>query len=205
LSAPLSVAGAAAAGADLAAAHALATRYDGHPENAAASVYGGLVASTLLDGAPAVESFPLDPDLVFVTVVPDRQLATEDARRALPGQVPHADARFNLGRLPLLLAGLADQARLRPAATEDRLHQPYRTALFPESALLMSALMDAGARAVCWSGAGPTILGIATASEAERVRAGGEAALRSLALAGRALTLTAAPGLSTAGAEPGPG
>jgi homoserine kinase len=194
-SAALVAAAAAAAGVDRPGAHALATRYDGHPENAAASVYGGLVASTVLDGGAVVETLPLDPELAFVTVVPDRQLATEEARAALPATVAHADARFNLGRLPLLLAGLADHRRLRPEAAQDRLHQPYRRALFPESAPLMEALAGAGALATCWSGAGPTILGIASRVGAESVRAAGEAALASLGLTGRALVLGAAEGL----------
>ena len=194
-SAALVVAAAAAAGADRKAAHALATRYDGHPENAAASVYGGLVASTVLGADLVVESLPLDPELAFVTVVPDRRLATEEARAVLPQTVPHADARFNLGRLPLLLAGLADHRRLQPQATEDRLHQPYRQALFPESAPLMDALTAAGALAACWSGAGPTVLGITARGRAESVRAAGESALGALGLTGRALVLGAAEGL----------
>ena len=196
-SAALVAAAAAAAGADRAGAHALATRYDGHPENAAASVYGGLVASTVLEGGPVVEALALDPELAFVTVVPDRHLATEEARAALPAAVPHGDARLNLGRLPLLLAGLADHRRLRPEAAEDRLHQPYRRALFPESAGLMEALAGAGALATCWSGAGPTILGISTRDRAEPVRAAGEAALAALGLTGRCLVLSAAGGLAT--------
>lgn len=196
-SAALVVAAAAAAGADRPGAHALATRYDGHPENAAASVYGGLVASTLVADEPVVEALPLDPELAFVTVVPDRELATEEARAALPATVAHGDARFNLGRLPLLLAGLADHRRLRPQATEDRLHQIYRQALFPESTPLMEALVDAGALAACWSGAGPTILGISTTGTAETVRSAGEATLAAVGLTGRALVLRAAEGLVT--------
>ncbi|HUZ43755.1 MAG TPA: homoserine kinase [Acidimicrobiales bacterium] len=190
-SAALAAAAAGAAGADHPTAHAVAVRFDGHPENAAASVYGGLVAASLIGAEPVVESLDLDPDLSFVVVVPDRHLATEDARRALPSTVSHADARFNLGRLPLLLAGLADHRRLRPEAAEDRLHQPYREALFPEAAPLMAGLLASGALAACWSGAGPTILGMVPSAGAADLRRRGEDLLAELSLPGRCLVLEA--------------
>ncbi len=190
-SAALAAAAAGAAGADRPTAHAVASRFDGHPENAAASVYGGLVAATVLGSGPVVESLALDPDLAFVVIVPDRHLATEEARRALPATVSHADARFNLGRLPLLLTGLADHRRLRPEAAEDRLHQSYREALFPEAAALMAGLVASGALAACWSGAGPTILGMVPAGAGPALRRRGEELLGELSLPGRCLVLEA--------------
>ncbi|MHB1444557.1 MAG: homoserine kinase [Acidimicrobiales bacterium] len=190
-SAALAAATAGAAGADRLTAHAVASRFDGHTENAAASVYGGLVAATLIRAEPVVESLALDSGLAFVAVVPDRPLATEEARRALPVAVPHVDARFNLGRLPLLLAGLADHRRLRPEAAEDRLHQPYRETLFPEAAPLMAGLLASGAVVACWSGAGPTILAVVmSAGAAALCRRGGEL-LAELSLPGRCLVLEA--------------
>ena len=72
----------------------------------------------------------------------------------------------------LLVAGLADQAALVAAATEDRIHQPARTALFPEAPALLVALVDAGALAACWSGAGPTLVGFVSPDSVESVRAG---------------------------------
>ena len=190
-SAALAAAAAGAAGADRLRAHAVASRFDGHPENAAASVYGGLVAATLIGGEPLVESLSLDLDLAFVAVVPDRHLATEEARRALPAEVSHADARFNLGRLPLLLVGLADHHRLRSEAAEDRLHQPYRQALFPEAAPLMAGLVASGALAACWSGAGPTIVGMIPSAGAQALCRRGEELLAELSLPGRCLVLDA--------------
>ena len=106
-SAALAVAAAAAAGA--ADPFAVAVGYEGHVENAAASVNGGLVSAALLDAGPAARPLPLDPGLVFVVVVPDRQLPTEEARVALDAQVSRADAVFNLSRMGLLLAGFADR------------------------------------------------------------------------------------------------
>ncbi len=182
-SAALAVATAAAAGAP--SPIVIGTTWDGHPENAAASALGGLVAATMVAGAPVAHRLPLDPHLEFVVVIPDRQLATAHARACLPPSVPHGDAGFNLGRLGLLVAGLADHRRLISAATEDRLHQPYRADLFPESRPLMAGLVKAGALAACWSGAGPTVLGICTSGDAGRVAEAGAKLLAELGLSGQ--------------------
>jgi homoserine kinase len=109
----------------------------------------------------------------------------------LPAQVPHHDASFNLGRMGLLLAGLADHRLLIREATEDRLHQTARTPLFPESSYLTHGLVDAGALAACWSGAGPSLLGICTVDTAPRVRATGEGLLAEAGVSGRAVVLDA--------------
>jgi len=188
-SAALAVAAAAAAGAP--DPLEVAARWDGHPENAAASVLGGLVAATMVDGRPVAVPMALDPSLGFVVVVPDRKLATKKARGALPATVPHADAAFNLGRMALLLAGLADASRLTPAAAEDRLHQRQRAALFPEADQLLSGLVAAGALAACWSGAGPSLLAVCPAAVAGRLRDDAERLMEDAAVAGVALVLPA--------------
>jgi homoserine kinase len=163
-SAALAVAAAAAAGATDPFAYAAAA--DGHPENAAASAFGGLVVATTVNGRPVYRRLALDPALRFVVLVPERPLATVSARAALPGNVPFADAVFNLGRLGLLLAGLADADALIPEAADDRLHQDARAPLFPEAVALMAGLRAAGALASCWSGAGPSLLAVCTADAA---------------------------------------
>lgn len=189
-SAALAAAAAAAAGSPDPLAVAVAV--DGHPENAAASVLGGLVAATLVEGRPVVRRLRLDPGLRFVVVVPDRQLATREARAALPASVPFADAVFNLGRLGLLVAGLADRLALVPGAGEDRLHQDARGRLFPEATGILGALREAGAVVVCWSGAGPSLLGVCTSAEvAVAVREAGAAALEAAKLPGQAIELAA--------------
>jgi len=187
-SAALAVAAAAAAGA--ADPFAYGVRIDGHPENAAASARGGLVAATMVNGAPVVERLSLDPHLAFVVLVPDRQLPTKQARAALPASIPHADARFNLGRLALLIAGLGDHRRLIAAATDDRLHQCYRARLFPEADSLLAGLVASGALASSWSGAGPSILAICTAGSASRVAEAGAKLLAEHGLSGRVLPLS---------------
>ena len=186
-SAALAVAAAAAAGSK--DPLGVAARVDGHPENAAASVVGGLVGATMVKGAVRAVRLPVDPGLVFVAIVPERPLATSRARQALPQQVLRSDATFNLGRMALLLAGLADRELLTREAAEDRLHQDYRSPLFPEAPQLLARLVSAGALASCWSGAGPTLLGICNAVDGERVRADAEAALTEIGVAGRTLVL----------------
>lgn len=188
-SASLAVAAAAAAGAD--DPLAIAAAVDGHPENAAASVLGGLVTATVVNEHPVAAKLTLDHDLRFVLLIPSRPLATARARQALPAQVPHHDASFNLGRMGLLLAGMADHRLLIREATEDRLHQTARTPLFPESSYLTHGLVDAGALAACWSGAGPSLIGICTTSTASSVRAAGEGLLAEAGVSGRAVILDA--------------
>ncbi|MBW3669863.1 MAG: homoserine kinase [Actinobacteria bacterium] len=188
-SAALAAAAAAAAGAD--DPLAVAAEVDGHPENAAASVLGGLVTATTVGERPVAVRMPLDPDLAYVVLVPTRPLPTKRARAALPAQVPHADASFNLGRMGLLLAGLADRRNLVHEATEDRLHQAARGPLFPEASHLLAELVNAGALASCWSGAGPSLLGICARANAARVRAAGDELLAEAGVPGKAVLLDA--------------
>ena len=188
-SAALAAAAAAAAGA--ADPFAVSATYDGHPENAAASVFGGLLAATTVEGMPVQAPLPLGEDLAFVAIVPDRDLATPQARGVLPDTLSRADVVFNLGRMGLLVAGLADPDHLTAAATADRIHQPARTALFPEAPGLLDALLGAGALAACWSGAGPTLIGFVRGEAQEQVRAAAQAALATSGVPGRVMALQA--------------
>lgn len=189
-SAALAAAAAAAAGAPDPLAVAVA--FDGHPENAAASVLGGLVAAAVVDGRPVVRRLALDPELHFVVVVPERELATSAARAVLPEMVPFSDAVANLGRMGLLLAGLAAREALVPGAGDDRLHQAARSVLFEEAPAVLAALRSAGAVVACWSGAGTSLLGICTSTHAAAlVRDAGEAALEAVGLKGTAVELPA--------------
>lgn len=188
-SAALAAATAAAAGAE--DPLAVAARFDGHAENAAASVLGGLVAATFVDGEVVARKLPLDKELCFVALVPERQLATTAARVVLPTTLAFADAVFNLGRLGLLLAGLADREELVSAAGEDRMHQDVRSSLYPEAPALLEALRAAGATISCWSGAGPGLLGIcADEATAEKVAVGARVALDEVGLTGRAIVVS---------------
>ena len=170
---------------------AVAVALDGHAENAAASLHGGLVVATVISGVPIVEALPLDDALRYVLIIPEQSLATSDARDVLPTAVAFRDATFNLARMGLLLAGLADHERLRPEAMEDRLHQQYRSALLPFTDALLHGLRDAGALASCWSGAGSAILGVATAASARRIASCAEGHLNSLGVKGDVKVLEA--------------
>jgi homoserine kinase len=186
-SAALAAAAAAAAGAE--DPFAVAASYDGHPENAAASVFGGLVAAGTVGARPVHAPLPLSEDLAFVVVIPERDLDTPEARGVLPETLPLTDVVFNLGRMGLLVAGLADPDVLVPEAMDDRIHQPARTALFHEAPQLLRALVDAGALAASWSGAGPTLIGVVRAGAATSVLAGAQAALGAAQVPGRSLLL----------------
>lgn len=188
-SAALAVAAAAAAGAG--DPFAWGVRVDGHPENAAASAFGGLVAATTVDGEPVWRRLTLDPELAFVAMVPDRVLLTSAARQALAPTVDRADAVFNLGRMALLLSGLADRRALIPAAGDDRLHQDARAALFPESAAVLAGLRRAGALTSFWSGAGTTLLAVCERAGAGAVSEAGERLLEEVGVPGRVRVLEA--------------
>ena len=188
-SASLALAAAAAAGAS--DPLAVAARVDGHPENAGASFAGGFITAATIEGAPVVESLPLDERLRFVVVVPDRTLPTKEARAALPAEVPYADAVFNVGRAGLLIAGLADASRLVHEAFEDRLHQNQRTPLFPESAAILAGLRRGGALGSCWSGAGPTMLGVCAAEHVAAVQAAAGDVVAELGLPASVMVLDA--------------
>jgi homoserine kinase len=188
-SAALAVAAAAAAGAPDPFRYGVAV--DGHPENAAASAFGGLVTAADVDGLPVHRRLRLDPGLRFVFVIPDRALPTRAARASLPGRVSHADAVFNLGRMGLLIAGLADRTGLVAAAGDDRLHQDARTALFPEAPAILAGLRSAGALTSCWSGAGPSLLAVCATDAAGVVAEAARSLLEARGVAGQVRVLDA--------------
>jgi homoserine kinase len=186
-SAALAVAAAAAAGAS--DPLAVAAQVDGHPDNAAASVVGGLVAAARVKGGVQAVRLPLDVSLAFVVIVPNVTLSTARARQALPAEVSRDSAAFNLSRMALLIAGLADSRVLISEATEDRLHQDYRSPLFPAAPKLLAGMSAGGALAVCWSGAGPSLLGIAQGTEAQAVQSAAVKALAEADIPGQVLVL----------------
>lgn len=151
------------------AALRLATEIEGHPDNVAPCLAGGLTVAWTGPGGPRLVR--LESRVAQVTaVVPEHRLATERARGLLPATVPHADAAANAGRAALLIAALTAglPADVLLDATEDRLHQDYRAPAMPESAALVKALRDAGVPAVI-SGAGPTVLAFTNASRVDSV------------------------------------
>ncbi|WOQ15526.1 homoserine kinase [Raineyella sp. W15-4] len=139
----------------------IGTRLEGHADNVAAVILGGLaIAWGTADSGRAV-SAPLSGDLRALAYIPHRAVPTRRAREALPTQVSHADATANTGRAALLVHALAQRPDLLLDATEDWLHQRYRAALMPESAALVANLRARGHAAII-SGAGPTVVVLGT-------------------------------------------
>jgi homoserine kinase len=140
---------------------ALATQLEGHPDNVAACLRGGLtVAWTDKVGAHAL-SLELHEDIAPVVFIPGSSSSTRAARKMLPDDVPHADAATNAGRAALLVGALGRRPDLLLAATEDRLHQDYRRPAMPRSLELVDRLRADAIPAVV-SGAGPTVLALTT-------------------------------------------
>jgi homoserine kinase len=140
----------------------LATEAEGHPDNVAAAIYGGLtVVGGDGDGVVAL-SLPVPSSLVWVALIPEITSSTAEARAVLPRTVPRADAVFNVQRVALLLASLqAGRIDTLGAALDDRLHQPYRRRLFPWMPAVIDAARRAGALGCVLSGAGPSLLAVA--------------------------------------------
>ncbi len=135
---------------------------EGHPDNAAASLLGGLTASCQLpDRSVYAASFPWPESLVFVVLTPEVPLSTEKSRSVLPHSVPRADAIFNLQRMALLLQSLhSGDFSLLKQALSDRLHQPFRQKLVPGLAEALE-LEHRDLLGVCLSGSGPSIAALA--------------------------------------------
>lgn len=172
---------------------AIATRYEGHPDNVAPAIFGGLQVSVMTpDRVHRVSFDQVIPTLPTVVVyIPNFRMPTQEARAVLPRTVPLHDAVFNLSRVALMLAGLATGRMdvLREAA-EDRLHQPQRSKIFTALPSLIERAYSKGALAAWLSGAGSTVA--AFANDHDSAALIGEefcSAGRDAGLTGRALVL----------------
>jgi homoserine kinase len=146
----------------------LAADLEGHADNAAASLYGGVVA---VAGGKVVR-VPLGRELAVVVWIPNRETATAGARRLLPEQVSFADAAFNVGRAALLVAALAaGEVEALRAATEDRLHQDRRLAHAPDTRAAIDAAVREGAFGAWLSGSGPAAAALADPTRASEIAA----------------------------------
>ncbi|MGI8651015.1 MAG: homoserine kinase [Rubrobacter sp.] len=144
---------------------------DGHPDNAAPALLGGLIIGTLTP--EGIKSVRLEPEgLGAAVVVPDFTVSTSAARHALPDSVPHRDAVFNVGRSGLLLGALATgQYELLGVAMQDKLHQPYRAHLIPGLEEVIATALSNGAYGSCLSGSGPTVLAFTPKDKTREVAA----------------------------------
>ena len=159
---------------------ALAAELDGHPDNVAPALLGGLVVAVAdPPRGPVTLSLPIPNELSAVVYVPTFTMPTKRARALLPPVVPRADAIFNAGRTALLVAALqTGQLDYLRIATQDRLHQPYRSKLFPALPTVIEAALAAGARGAALSGAGSAVLALATGRQTQIGQAMKDAALR---------------------------
>ncbi|MCW2598592.1 MAG: homoserine kinase [Frankiales bacterium] len=152
------------------AALALATRIEGHPDNVAACLRGGLTFAWTVADTVRVHRVDVHPDLAPVAFIPSSRASTKKVRGLLPAEIPHADAAANSARTALLSLAMTCSPELLLDATEDRLHQAYRASAMPRSAALVAGLRADGVPAVI-SGAGPAVLALTTRATAAAVAA----------------------------------
>jgi len=155
----------------------LSSEFEGHPDNAAASVLGGVVVSWTERSTTGVTyhavRMEVDPTIVATVLVPAETSSTAQTRGLLPETVPHADAAFNASRAALMSVALASHPEHLLAATEDRLHQSYRAPALVATTEWVTRLRERGLAATV-SGAGPTVLVLGTASLPADLRADAE-------------------------------
>ncbi len=175
----------------------LATRIEGHPDNVAPALLGGLMVAAMSGKQVTVARFPVPRELRCVLFVPNSTLLTKKSRGILPKRIPRADAIYNASRVALWIAALRERRwDWLGVATQDRLHQPYRAKLVPGMYALFDAAKDAGARGAALSGAGPSIIAFADHQGEPIARAMTHAARR-IGLAG----ITRVVGVSAKGAQ----
>lgn len=147
----------------------IATRMEGHPDNVAPALFGGLTIAWMGENGPQHKKLLVHRGVSPLVLVPEHTMSTALARSLQPESVPHEDAIFNVSRSTLLIAALIQSPELLLVATEDRLHQAYRASAMPETDRLITVLRAAGHAAVV-SGAGPSIL-VLSSDPGARLRA----------------------------------
>ncbi len=144
----------------------LAVEIEGHPDNVSAALFGGCQIVVENDGRLITSRIPLPAGLKAVVYIPEVPMPTEEARGLLQPTVDRSDAVFNMGRVALLVNAFATgDLRNMAVATQDRLHQPARRTIFPSMKVILQAALDAGAAGAFLSGAGSSVLALATDRE----------------------------------------
>ena len=139
----------------------MAATIEGHPDNVAAAVHGGLRLVVMEDNQIYTAPIRIPADLQAVLFIPENRIATVDARRVLPSEISVADAVYNMSRAALLVAAMeGNRPEYLKIATQDRLHQPYRETIFPPMKVIFAAARDAGALGVFLSGSGSAIMAL---------------------------------------------
>ncbi|HQV29267.1 MAG TPA: homoserine kinase [Thermoflexales bacterium] len=180
---------------------ARAVEIEGHGDNVAPALLGGLIVVTNQDGEVLTDRLPIAPMRVAVCV-PDFAFSTSEARAALPKMYTRADAIYNIGRAMLVIEALRNHDdALLARAMGDRIHEPYRVPRIPGAAAARLAALDAGAIAVSLSGAGPGLLAFARAGH-EAIGAAMVAAFAAAGLPARAWALEISPAGSSVEGTP---
>ena len=149
---------------------ARATELEGHPDNVAPALFGGLTIAWTTPEGPQHKRLTVHRGVSLLVAVPQQStMSTALARSLQPQSVPHEDAIFNVSRSALLIAALIQSPELLLAATEDKLHQSYRASAMPETNALIQLLRENGLAAVV-SGAGPSVL-VLCSDPSQRLRA----------------------------------
>lgn len=139
----------------------LAAKMEGHPDNVAPAMYGGMCISMMEGGEALVKSIKLDPKIKFAIMVPDFFVATKKSRGVLPTFVTRSDASFNIQRSSMFAAAMASgDMEMLKFAVQDKLHQPYRKTYINGFDDIMKMSYECGSRATYLSGSGPTIVSI---------------------------------------------
>ena len=139
----------------------IANGIEGHPDNVAPAIYGGLTAAVVRDDGPVVMQYAVSEDLRFTALVPDFETSTHEARAILPETIKRTDGVYTAGCLSILFKGLeTGDERALAAALDDRLHQPYRKTLIPGFDEIRETALKNGAAGLVISGSGSTLLAV---------------------------------------------
>lgn len=137
----------------------IASEIEGHPDNVAPAILGGIVTAVSEGGRLYYDKIPLGKEIKFIALIPEFELSTALSRSVLPDTIKRADGIFNINRVSLLVTSLiTGKLENLSVACEDRLHQPYRASLIPDYEAIVNKCWEFDASAVFLSGAGPTIL-----------------------------------------------
>ena len=136
----------------------ITNKIEGHPDNLAPAIFGGLTASLVENNKPIIRKFIINKNWKFITLIPNFRLSTKKSREVMPKEITKDDAIYNISRIPLLINSLAQgDQNLLHIALNDKIHQPYRKVLIDHYDDIQKIAND-NKIPFCLSGAGPTLL-----------------------------------------------
>ena len=146
----------------------IATSIEGHPDNIAPALFGGMVVSIYDEGKVHFSKIPIKNNIKLYTIIPDFTLSTKESRSVLPKDISFNDATFNIGRTALMIGAFANgDMDLLKTSIQDKLHQNYRGPLIPEYDTIIKELNNLEVNGTFLSGAGPTIIAIGSEDKSE--------------------------------------